>query len=627
MSPYIINNYVMKRLQLYITLGLAAFSLTVANADDNTRVTYNEVSVHDPSVVVDGNNYYVFGSHLATAKSSDLLNWTTFGGGETTNCTLFADTSGEQVAYGNAYNTHAVTRVKNYQGTEVDFGNFNAHSWQYKGDNVQGMQWAPDVIYNKKMGKWLMYMSINGDYWCSSIVCLASDNIEGPYVYQGPVVFSGFMGTYAHNSFTATDDWKHTDLAIATGATSLPSRYNVGSRWGSYWPNCIDPCVFYAEDGRLLMTYGSWSGGIWEIQLDESTGLRDYTHTYEYLVNGSTPVTMNANQNVTSDPYFGKKIAGGYYVSGEGSYVQHIGDKYYLFVSYGGLNPNAGYVMRVFQSDDPEGPFVDGEGTSAIYSKYQLNYGNNSATNRGQKLMGAYGGWGGMTKGERSQGHNSAFVDEDGNAFLVYHTKFDDGTYGHEVRVHQLFVNANGLLVASPFRYTGLQTTNNQVQTQRLFTASQLAGDYKLLMHPYQQTCAYNDNVDASYSKQNEQKPVDVTLTADGNITGDVTGTWQYTQDGTSYITLTLDGWDYDGVTISQNMDYYKDMPATCITAVSFDGVPVWLYKEGVTTGISQVETTAEAANDGKTYNLMGQEVGNDYKGVVIVNGKKILRR
>lgn len=614
----------MKR--FYIALALVAFGLTMAHADDKTRVAYQEVSVHDPSVVVSGDTYYVFGSHLGAAKSSDLLNWTSFGGGETGSCTLFANTSGVQTGYANAYTTHAVTKVKDYQGREVSFGNFNAHNWQFKGNSVQGMQWAPDVIYNKKMGKWLMYMSLDGGHWCSSIVCLAADNIEGPYVYQGPVVFSGFMGSYEHNGFAADNDWQHTDLAIATGATSLPARYNVGGSWGSYWPNCIDPCVFYAEDGRLLMTYGSWSGGIWEIQLDENTGLRDYTYTYKYLVNDAEPVSENASENTTSDPYFGKKIAGGYYVSGEGSYVQHIGDYYYLFMSYGGLNPNAGYVMRVFRSDNPEGPFVDGEGTSAVYSSYQLNYGNNSTTNRGQKLIGAYAGWGGMTRGERAQGHNSAFVDGDGNAFVVYHTKFDDGTYGHEVRVHQLFVNANGLLVAAPFRFTGLQTTTKQVETQRLFTAEQMAGDYKLLMHPYQQTCAYNDAADAEYSKQNEQRPVNVTLSADGSVKGDIAGSWQFTQDGTSFITLTLDGWDYDGVAIRQNVDYYKDVPATCITAVSFDGVPVWLYKEGTTTDIKSVETH-EVSAASKTYNLMGQQVGRDYKGVMIVNGKKILKK
>ena len=233
----------------------------------------------------DGSNYYLFGSHLATAKSSDMLNWTYFGGGETDACTLFANTAGVKIGYANAYNTQKITSVKNYKGETVSFGNFNAHSWQSIGNNVQGMQWAPDVVRSRKTGKWLMYMSVNGDNWASSIVCLAADNIEGPYVYQGPVVFSGFQGRYDHNGFTKTNDWTHTDLSIATGATSLPARYNT-DRWGSYWPNCIDPCVFYDEEGNLLMSYGSWSGGIWELKLDETTGLRDYTHTYPYEING-----------------------------------------------------------------------------------------------------------------------------------------------------------------------------------------------------------------------------------------------------------------------------------------------------------------------------------------------------
>ena len=148
----------------------------------------------------------------------------------------------------------------------MKFGNFNAHGWQFKGNNVQGMQWAPDIVYNKTMKKWCMYMSLNGANWCSSIVCFVSDNIEGPWVYQGPVVFSGFQGTYAHNSYAAADDWKHTDFAIATGETALPSRYKVGDKWGTYWPNCIE---------RINCTNGNVNWGI-GIGLAGST----YDNTY-----------------------------------------------------------------------------------------------------------------------------------------------------------------------------------------------------------------------------------------------------------------------------------------------------------------------------------------------------------
>ena len=53
------------------------------------------------------------------------------------------------------------------------------------------------------------------------------------------------------------------------------------------------------------------------LELDENTGLRDYDVSYTLTGNGDA---------VTIDPYYGKKIAGGYYVSGEASYIEYIGD-------------------------------------------------------------------------------------------------------------------------------------------------------------------------------------------------------------------------------------------------------------------------------------------------------------
>ena len=41
------------------------------------------VSVHDPSVVKDGDEYYIFGSHMSAAKSTDLLNWESIADGYT----------------------------------------------------------------------------------------------------------------------------------------------------------------------------------------------------------------------------------------------------------------------------------------------------------------------------------------------------------------------------------------------------------------------------------------------------------------------------------------------------------------------------------------------------------------
>lgn len=554
----------------------------LANAYATQTIT-GRIAVHDPSIVMDvtGSNannplYYIYGSHLGRAKTNATSNyqiWNTFKTGEEntgTSNSLFADVNGKLVNYKDAYSTQLVKKVKNYKGEEVDFPNFDAHGWQYKGYNVQGNQWAPDIVYNKTMKKWCMYMSLNGDHWCSSIVCFVSDNIEGPWTYQGPVVFSGFQGTYAHNSYAAADDWKHTDFAIATGETSLPSRYKVGDKWGTYWPNCIDPCVFYDDSDNLWMSYGSWSGGIFMIKLDKTNGLRDYTYTFPYEVNGKVTTPGAASANCTSDPYFGKKIAGGYYVSGEASYIQKIGKYYFLFMSYGGLTSDGGYQMRIFRSENPDGPYKDCYGTSALFKSYKMNYSSATEDNRGVLLFGGYQ-WDAMSGAEIAQGHNSAFVDKQNRSFVVYHTRFSNGGEGHQVRVHQLFLNDEGWLMAAPFEFDGETITDAAIASKASIADVDIAGDYQFMRHQYGQ----NTKAKAF------ETPVNITLNADGTITGAEKGTWKRTA-GTDYIHLTINDVVYRGVLVKQTIDY-TNIPAIAISALSSSSGSVALGQNNFT--------------------------------------------
>lgn len=549
----------------------------LANAYATQTIT-GRIAVHDPSIVMDvtgsttsSPKYYIYGSHLGRAKtyaSGNYQIWKTFKTGEEnagTSNSLFADVNGKLINFKDAYTTHVIKKVKNYKGEEVDFPNFDAHAWQAKGNNVKGMQWAPDVIYNKTMKKWCMYMSLNGDNWCSTIVCFISDDLEGPWIYQGPVVCSGFSGRYAHNGFAASGDWKNTDLAIATGCTSLPQRYNT-DEWSPYGPNCIDPCVFYDDDDNLWMSYGSWFAGIFMIKLDKENGLRDYTNTYPYQVKGVTTTAGAADANATSDPYFGKKIAGGWGVSGEASYIQKVGKYYYLFMSYGGLTAAGGYQIRVFRSEKPDGPYKDcltSTGIDAMYGKYILNFGGDAKRDEGVKLFGNYQ-WETMPNAELAQGHNSAIVDHKGRALIVYHTRFNNGTEGHEVRVHQLFVNQDGWLVAAPYEFSGETYTDNDIATQQLYDATEVEGDYQIIAHPYRQNTAA-----MAY-----EKPVTIHLNADGSISGEYTGKWELVS-GTSYINLTLKGVatanaevKFKGVLTEQTIDY-TNIKALCFTALS----------------------------------------------------------
>ncbi|MBR6286986.1 MAG: family 43 glycosylhydrolase [Bacteroidaceae bacterium] len=541
-------------------------------------VSHSDVGVHDPSVVFDRSTstYYIIGSHLDVAKTTNLADWTRVATGSEHSSFLAS-------SYATAFSSNPEHAVSVRRGGTVvtdTLGSFDAgafcatysqvhvndskvHSPMSQSQWISGNMWAPDIIYNPHMGKWCMYLSLNGDNWASVIVLLTASSPTGPYTYEAPIVFGGFNGqSYTQGGTTRSVDYRLTDLELVLGRqSSLPSRYRTGS-WGTYYPNCIDPCVFFDEEGELWMSYGSWSGGIYMLKLDRNTGLRDYTVTYPGT--GTSP-----NAAATSDAYFGKKIAGGYYVSGEGSYIQRIGDYYYLFMSYGFYSPEGGYEMRVFRSSSPDGPYVDGNGVSALFTSYVLNYGPSAATNRGMKLMGAMNGWGRMSVGECAQGHNSAIVDTEGNAFLVCHTKFNNGTVMHQVRVHQLFQNERGWLVAAPFRHTAVETTQSQIDTTRLFTADEVAGTYSMLVHSYR----------LDHKNHAEALPVKVHLSADGRVSGDTSGTWEFTRDGQSYVKIVLSGTTYYGVVCRQTVHGYSAMKARCITVVSDGGVPVWLYR------------------------------------------------
>ena len=572
-----------------------------------SAVSLKRVSVHDPSVVWDPSSqtYYIFGSHRDHAKSTDMMNWTKI-------TVPWATATSSNADPNVAFTTPEVTKIKK-GGQEYDFA-FDAVKWSALGGaqgqtkyNVTGNQWAPDVIYNKAMQKWCMYLSINGDNWYSSIIMLTADNIEGPYRYQAPVVISGFKnGT----------EYKDTDLEVVLGSLdALPDRYKTGSKWGERWPNNIDPCVFYDEDGKLWMSYGSWSGGIWMLELDEETGLRDYDVEYELTGKGN---------GITVDPYFGKKIAGGYYVSGEASYIEHIGDYYFLFMSYGGLAAggkandynNGGYQMRVFRSENPDGPYKDMNGTDAVYNSYQLNFGPDANSNRGINIFGAYTDWGNQAKGnlgERSQGHNSIIAAEDGRTYLVYHTRFQNRNEEHQVRVHQVFLSKNGWLVAAPFEYTGEQVTTADIATTQQIATDQIPGDYKLLIHKYK----------LNHLKKEAVSPVDIQLNADGTISGSQTGTWSI-EEGTSYVIIKIGSTTYYGVFVEQTLEPTDDK-AVAFTAVTKNGQTIWGYQTAAATGIEQIVNRKSV--NGKYYDLLGRPVSTPQrKGIYILNGKKVIR-
>lgn len=528
----------LKRLAAVFMVLSMIFTMFPANFKGNSEVkaaalSTSRVSVHDPSIVKANGKYYLFGSHMADAVSSNLTSWSTF----TTNIN------------------------SNYASIFAKGGEWSAHgSSSY---NISGNLWAPDVIYNKAMKKWCMYMSVNGDNFYSSIAMATADSITGPYTYAGTVVYSGF---------TSSSQASETDYKTVMGTTSVASRYLSNGSWNSsYGPNAIDPCVLYDKDGNLWMSYGSWFGGLFMLKLDESTGLRDYSYTYSTTTN-------------SSDQYFGKKISGGYGTTGEGSYIvwdQNAG-YYYLYESYCGLDATdsfSGYHIRLFRSKNITGPYTDEKGNSAICTSA-----SDDKTQKGIKLFGNYdfSSFDSVSSSElngngyMSGGHNSALIDDDGQHYLVYHTRFNTGNEYHQVRVHQQFMNEDGWPVTAVYENLGSTISSSG------YSSSEIIGTYDIVNHQLDATTAYTGMLPTQ----------SVSLNADGTVTGDYTGTWTE-KSGSYYCTMVLGGVTYKGVFFKQYDESASHTNTMTFSLIGANNKSIWGSKTSSNTTGGSAGSTA----------------------------------
>ncbi|HET9863946.1 MAG TPA: family 43 glycosylhydrolase, partial [Steroidobacteraceae bacterium] len=105
--------------------------------------------MHDPSIIKVGSEYYVFGSHLAAAKSTDLMNWTLIADGVTNANPLFTDVLAE------------------LQPT---------FAWSQVDD-----LWAPDVVQLADGKFYFYYDSCRGDSPLSALGVAVADSVTGPY--------------------------------------------------------------------------------------------------------------------------------------------------------------------------------------------------------------------------------------------------------------------------------------------------------------------------------------------------------------------------------------------------------------------------------------------------------------
>ncbi|KAA0966989.1 glycoside hydrolase family 43 protein [Sporosarcina sp. ANT_H38] len=465
---------------LFLITTLLIPSSASADGKDVKVPTFTEASVHDPSVIKVDDMYYVFGSHLGVAKTKDFMNWTTVAAGVNPNNPLF---------------DNVVEELE------------EALEWA-ETDTL----WAPDVI--ELNGKFYMYYNAcEGGSPLSAMGVAVADHIEGPYKDKGIFLKSGMWNQ-------ASEDGKIYNATIH--------------------PNVVDPQAFLDKDGKLWMVYGSYSGGIFILQMDATTGL---------------PLDGQG---------YGTKLMGGNHSRMEGPYIQYVQETgyYYLYITFGGLGADGGYNMRVVRSKNPDGPYVDAEGNdmTTVRGANGTFFDDKSIEPYGVKLMGNYL-FENMTSkstvstgiGYVSPGHNSVYYDEaTGKQLLLFHSRFPQRGEQHEIRVHQLFMNDDGWPVVAPYRYAGEELAK--------VSPEGVSGNYKFINHGKEIT-------------EKVKKSVVITLLADGTIAGDVNGTWAV--EGDNKANLVIDNYAYQGVFLKQ-WDPISKSEVMTFTAVSEQGMSIW---------------------------------------------------
>lgn len=509
----------------------------------STLLDVSRVSVHDPSIIkTDDGTYYVLGSHTASAKTTDLSDWTQV-----------------NYDYGNPENTPF------YGNLQENFAEPFLWAGYDDGDCAGGGYaiWAPDIIWNPyyewedgDMGAYMLYTCTSSTWRRSCICYLVSKTFDGEYEYGDTIVYSGFTtngdpdGKSSRNTKWDNDYLNLTELielgSENGGIDEISENWFTGNGdWdNTYAPNAIDPNLFFDASGeKLYMSYGSWSGGIFLLEIDPATGKAIYP--------GVDSVDETSGNFV--DRYFGVHLIGANHQSGEAPYIVYDEEAgyYYMYVTYGGLTAEGGYNMRLFRSENPTGPYLDAQGGNAADN-------GQSNDDYGIKLIGNYSFYNQI--GKRAAGHNSALIDDDGSRYIFYHQRFDiePQLEAHEVRVHQQYLNEDLWPVTAVYEYRG-ETPSN-------YEESAVIGSYELINHG------------TTTSGEMLQTQM-LTLHEDGTVSGASTGTWTKTDSGKGYDYLTIeqnDGVTYKGYFFLQHKENAETEPVMTFSAIGTDNTSIW---------------------------------------------------
>lgn len=405
---------------------------------------------------------------------------------------IFKDDDGTYYTFGSHFAVTKSTDLMHWQQVAHDGAAFTLYKRNWNDvlsdafahiNGYAGSTWAPAV--HKFGNKYYMYYSLSTfGSSVSYIGRVSADHVLGPYDNSVEIVKSDGRGG----------------------------------------PNAIDPELFFDNDGKLWMVYGSFFGGIYIKEL-YATG---------------------KNIGLPKEAGYGKLLWQADNQGPEGPFIFYNPDTkyYYLMVSHGSLFTN--YNMRVARSVNPDGPYLDPRGVEVATSR-----------NSGLKLAGNFQ-FANYNRGYAALGHNSVLV-EDGRYLAVYHTRYRQGasdvTGNHNQYVSQLVFNINGWPLLVPHHYAG--------ENLQKITMEQVSVNYDVLIHTGGDSASFAQSVNFRFRK-------------DGNIIdsdNDVAGTWKIIDD--YYVELKIGLNTYEGLIIpAWNNDLNR--PGLTITAYTRSGLSLW---------------------------------------------------
>ena len=417
-------------------------------ADKSLMGRWGSYNLHDPSIIKDGETYYIYSTDVAYGgggqcgimfrKSKDLVNWNFLGW-------VFNGVPAKPLEFMKQYQP-------NYQQLSI---------------------WAPYIL--KVGSEFRLYYSVPGnDIKLACIGLATSTSPSGPWTDKGIVV------------------------------TCLPSE-NI---------NAIDPAVMVDENtGKHWMSYGSYSAGIFMIELDPATGLSKVANDKGKLL---------AFRSIPGQAIEGSEML----------YNPEL-KKYFLFVSYDWLEDT--YNVRVGRSDSPEGPYLDINGNDM--SKPGDNYPMITA----QYRFAGHAGWQGF-------GHCGLLRDGD-KYYYVSQARLASNKYLMDLHIHRMVWTPDGWPVISPERYVNVPQTT--------ITKDSIVGKWEHISLELTKTQNISQNVE---------------FTADGKIIGIEDATWSFAD---NVLTINANFSEYKARVMNE-WDWERKKLTIVYTGMSSSGFCVW---------------------------------------------------